>query len=66
MTKQGFERVHKQSKFVFDARAMEVVRGKAPAKAGQLWKGESLTGDKMELAGTGDGDFVCYWGWSKP
>jgi hypothetical protein len=63
--KQDFERVHKQSKFVFDSRAMVVVRGKPPTKAGQLWKGESLTGDKMELAGSDDGDCTAYWGWSK-
>ena len=54
----------KKSKFVFDAKRMELVAGKLPTKDGQLWKGETTEGGKMEFAGNSDGDPTPYWGWS--
>lgn len=57
---------HPESKFVFDPKTMSVVWGKAPTKDGQLWKGETMTGDKMELAGNSEDPEspTAYWGWS--
>ena len=58
---------HKKSKFVWDAMTMTLVKGRGPTKDGQLVKGESTTGDKMELVGDEDCGhvyLVCYWGWS--
>lgn len=59
---------HKQSKFVYaynkKGNYFEIIEGKAPTKDGQLWKGESETGEKMELAGNTNGDPIPYWGWS--
>jgi len=62
---------YKQSRFVFDVETMTVVEGKAPTKDGQLWKGETTTGRKMELAGQTEHKFfnpdaqpVAYDGWS--
>ena len=54
----------KESKFVFDAKRMELVAGKLPTKDGQLWKGETTEGEKMEFAGNSDGDPTPYWEWS--
>ena len=47
---------------------MQIVEGKAPKKAGVLYKGESTTGKKMVLVGSPSGDpsahqFIPYWGW---
>ena len=56
---------HSKSKFVWDARSMTLVSGKAPKRDGVLYKGEDTNGKKMELVGY-DGDVVCYWGWSDP
>ena len=58
----------KQSKFIFNADTMQIVEGKAPKKAGVLYKGESTTGKKMVLVGSPSGDpsahqFIPYWGW---
>lgn len=55
---------YEQSRFVFNSDTMEITEGKAPTKQGQLWKGEDHRGEKMELAGTNDGNPVAYWGWS--
>ena len=58
---------HKQSKFVmrYDKSGFfEIIEGKPPTKDGQLWKGETDTGEKMELAGNSKGDPTAYWGWS--
>lgn len=66
---------HKESKFIFDADTMTVVFGKPPRKHGQLSKGETLLGTKMELVGFKTDTpncynrevlpYVAYWGWSK-
>ena len=57
-----------QSKFVlhYDKSGFfEVVEGKIPTKDGQLWKGETTDGEKMEFAGNSHGDWPTpYWGWS--
>lgn len=54
---------HKGSRFIMDARTMEIVWGKVPHKSGQLWNGETTTGEKMQLAGDDKGDPTAYWGW---
>ena len=59
---------HKQSKFVmrYDKRGsfFEIIEGKAPTKDGQLWKGETEDGEKIELAGNTNGRPTAYVGWS--
>jgi hypothetical protein len=61
--------IHSKSKFVVDVSEFGVfviLEGKLPTKDGQLWKGETHTGEKMEFAGnTREPDFPTpYWDWS--
>lgn len=62
-TPTGIAPKYKQSKFIFDLKTFEVVWGKVPQKKGQLWKGETTCGSKMEFAGSDYGP-VAYDGWS--
>lgn len=65
--KKPMKTKHPQSKFRFDPHNMRIVEGKGPTKDGQLVKGETLEGSKMELVGTLDDqgmDWVAYWSWS--
>ena len=56
---------YKQSKFILDAQTLELVWGKTPTKDGQLWNGETTTGEKMQFAGNSDNPDrpTPYWGW---
>ena len=66
MTQQpAFPRKHAKSKFVFDVKTMTLVHGIAPTRDGTVFKGETTTGEKMELAmGPGGCGPVAYDGWS--
>lgn len=58
-----------KSKFVVDTSEYGVFKlldGKLPRKDGQLWRGETETGEEIEFAGNSDDpDYPTpYWGWS--
>ena len=60
---------HKQSKFIVSMPSFGefvLLYGKLPKKDGQLWKGETDKGEKMEFAGNSDDPEwpTPYWGWS--
>lgn len=59
--------IFKQSRFVVDVSefgVFKLIAGNLPIRNGQLWKGETACGKKMEFAGNNDGFPTPYWDWS--